>query len=210
MAIFEKIKTMSDIASAGEASSPPPKRSRGRPRSDANVTDVVLALIDEVGVRAVTMEAIAERAGISKITLYRKWPNRAGLLAEALLARIRATLPLDAEGDPLRSIQNHTILFGQELSGSTGDLLRALISEFLGNPGMMLEFRDHYLGGRRDIAIGLIRRGIAEGRFQATGRPETLHDSLYGAIFYRFLFCFGKLGKADMRRLVDTILEPVR
>lgn len=190
----------------GDSSEDPPRRSRGRPRSEAKVIDAALALIDEVGVKAVTMEGIADRAGISKITLYRNWPNRAALLAEALLARIRQTLPLNPDADPTQAILGHATSFAVQLSGGTGDLLRAIIAEFLSNPQMMLDFRDHYLGVRRGVAISLIKRGIKERQFLATGRPEILHDALYGAIFYRFLFCFGELGKADIRKLVDTIL----
>jgi AcrR family transcriptional regulator len=207
--IFERTRTQ-DKEGTDMDKAEPPRRSRGRPRSEANVIHAALQMIDEVGVKAVTMEGIAERAGISKITLYRNWPNRAALLAEALLARIRERLPLEPGGDPMETILNHAILFGQQLSEGTGDLLRAIISEFLSNPPMMTDFRDHYLGGRRDVAISVIRRGLKEGSFLATGQAESLHDALYGAIFYRFLFCFGKLTRADIRRLVDTILEPAK
>jgi len=169
-----------------------------------------LELIDEVGVKAVTMEAIAERAGISKVTLYRNWTSRAALLAEALLMRIQQRLPLAADADPLEAILNHATQFGGQLSGATGELLRTMIAEFLGNPEMMLEFRDRYLGARRKLAISLIRRGLKEGRFRAVGKAEVLHDALYGAIFYRFLFQLGGLTRAEIRRIAETILEPTR
>lgn len=195
---------------AGEVEGDPerPCRGRGRPRSQANVVRAALELIDEVGVKSVTMEAIAERAGISKVTLYRNWTSRAALLAEALLARIQHRLPLAADADPLEAILNHTTQFGGEISGATGELLRTMIAEFIGDPKMMHEFRDRYLGARRKLAIGLIKRGLKEGRFLAAGTAEALHDALYGAIFYRFLFQFGGLSRAEIRRIVETILEP--
>jgi AcrR family transcriptional regulator len=185
------------------------RRPRGRPRSQVSVVDSALALIKTLGVKNVTMEAIAEHAGVSKITLYRRWPSRAALLADALFQQIRDSLPFHDEGDPAEVIRGHVCRFAAELSGEIGALLREIIAEYLANPDMLPAFRDHYLGLRREIAVAVIRRGIAERRFAVSGDPELLHDSLYGAMFYRFLFCVGSLDQPDVLALVDTVLKPL-
>jgi len=183
-------------------------RPRGRPRSQVSVVASTLALIKQHGVKNVTMEAIAEHAGISKITLYRRWTSKAVLLADALFEQIQVAIPLQADADPADSIARHVTKFVAELKGEIGDLLREIIVEHLSNPDMLHEFRDHYLGLRRATAIELIERGQKTGRFAARGQPEILHDALYGALFYRFLFGVGTLGRAEALRLVETILEP--
>lgn len=193
-----------------EATGATPRRQRGRPRSQAKVIEAALDLLDEQGVRGVTMEAIAERAGISKITLYRNWSNRATVMAEALLKRIESTLPLDASADPLTAIEDHATRFARALNGRTGELLRDIISDFVGQAAMMRDFREHYLGQRRLLATDLIDKGLRTGRFAANGRASDLHDALYGAIFYRFLFRFGSLTKSGVAALIDTILMPRR
>ncbi len=172
--------------------------------------NAALTLIDRQGVRTVSMEAIAELAGVTKVTLYRRWSSRAALLADVLLHRIQDELPLDAHGDPLTEIDTHARTFVATLAGPTSDLLREVIAEDLGSIEMITAFREHYLGQRRALAITLIQRGQASGVFTAQGRPETLHDALYGAIFYRFLFGFGGLEAADAQALVDTVLRPAR
>lgn len=183
-------------------------RPRGRPRSQISIVDSTLALIKAHGVRNVTMEAIAEHAGISKITLYRRWNSKAVLLADALFEQIQVAIPLDAEADPVAAISRHVTRFVEELKGDIGDLLREIIAEYLAEPGTLHEFREHYLGLRRKTAIAMIERGQNEGRFGACGKPEALHDALYGALFYRFLFGVGSLDRREALRLIETILEP--
>jgi AcrR family transcriptional regulator len=185
-------------------------RPRGRPRSNVSVVASTLALIKEHGVKNLTMEAIAAHAGITKITLYRRWTSKAVLLAEALFEQIQGAIPLDSGADPLTAISQHVTKFAEELKGDIGDLLREIIAEYLANPETLHEFRDHYLGLRRTTAIALIKRGKQEGRFAASGAPEELHDALYGAMFYRFLFGVGTLNRREALRLIDTILEPQR
>lgn len=183
-------------------------RPRGRPRSQVSIVDSTLALIREHGVRNVTMEAIADHAGISKITLYRRWTSKAVLLADALFEQIQVSIPLDSNADPADAISRHVAKFVEELKGDIGDLLREIIAEYLADPSALHEFRDHYLGIRRQSAIGLIKKGQSEGRFAAQGTPEALHDALYGALFYRFLFGVGSLDAGEAQNMVETILEP--
>ena len=64
-----------------------PARSRGRPRSEPARQAILAAATDLLltrGVSAVSMDAIAERAGVSKATIYRWWPTKETLALDAL------------------------------------------------------------------------------------------------------------------------------
>lgn len=64
-----------------------PRRPRGRPRdpsADARILTATRELVSELGVRAVSMSAIAERAGVGKPTIYLRWPNFAALVLAAV------------------------------------------------------------------------------------------------------------------------------
>ncbi|MHB8283131.1 MAG: TetR/AcrR family transcriptional regulator [Caulobacteraceae bacterium] len=88
-----------------------PKRKRGRPRRgdtqviDAQILAAAFAAFRSVGFDAAQMEAIAGDAGITKATLYRRFDNKASLLAAVIaglaqdLAAMAKTVP--KEGDPL-------------------------------------------------------------------------------------------------------------
>jgi hypothetical protein len=61
-----------------------PKRGRGRPRregADEEILDVARAMLLEGGYRALTIDAVAERAGVAKTTVYRRWPSKGALIA---------------------------------------------------------------------------------------------------------------------------------
>ncbi len=183
-------------------------RKRGRPRNQAPVLDSALALVRSQGVRAVTMEAIAEKAGITKVTLYRHWPSKAALLADALLTELAAALPLDAEKPAWEAISSHAVRLGQALEGDIGGLFRSVAAECVVEEAALRDFRDRYLGLRRRAALQIIRAGLKDGSFTADGRAEDLHDAIYGGIFYRFLFGFGALDRKRVLQLLTTILKP--
>jgi AcrR family transcriptional regulator len=67
----------------------PEKRGRGRPRregADDKILDATRDVLREVGYAALTVDAIAERAGVAKTTIYRRWPTKGALVAAAIAA----------------------------------------------------------------------------------------------------------------------------
>lgn len=82
----------------------PAKRSVGRPRSEETsqaILSAVIELVSELGsVKALSVEAVAARAGASKATIYRRWANRDELVAAAFES-IKAK-PLDFRHESLR------------------------------------------------------------------------------------------------------------
>ena len=60
--------------------------SAGRPRSEVAhqaILDATLELLAEVGFSALTVEGVAQRAGVGKATIYRRWPSKLPLVVEA-------------------------------------------------------------------------------------------------------------------------------
>ena len=102
---------MSIIAAVSTA-----KRGRGRPRregADEEILDVARTMLAEGGYGALNVDAVAERAGVAKTTVYRRWPSKGALIAalipppgdyadaDAVLRDVQTLLaPLaDASGD---------------------------------------------------------------------------------------------------------------
>jgi AcrR family transcriptional regulator len=75
-------------------------RRRGRPR-DAGareaILDATLELLAERGFHATTMDSIAERAGVGKNTIYRRWSAKDDLIIDAFL---HFTADLELRGGP--------------------------------------------------------------------------------------------------------------
>src|SRR5215218_6510126 len=64
----------------------PPSRGRPRdPRTRAAILAAARALLERGGLTAVTIEAIAAKAGVSRPTIYRYWPNAPAVAMAAFL-----------------------------------------------------------------------------------------------------------------------------
>ncbi|HKY68694.1 MAG TPA: TetR/AcrR family transcriptional regulator [Acidimicrobiales bacterium] len=89
-------------ASSTPTSPPPGGTPRGRPRS-AECTEAILDtaadLLDEIGYESLTMQAVAERAGVSMATIYRRWPTKSALFADAI-ERLDPLAALPDTGNP--------------------------------------------------------------------------------------------------------------
>ena len=78
---------------------------RGRPRSEKAhkaILDAAAELLLARGLSAVSMDAVAERAGVSKATIYRWWPTKETLALDALYTEWAAARPHPRDTGSLR------------------------------------------------------------------------------------------------------------
>jgi AcrR family transcriptional regulator len=193
------------------AAEPSPPRPRGRPRlqdAERQALAATEALLELGPIRDITMEQVAQRAGVSKITLYRRWPSKIALLADVLLLRMATAISLDEALPPAAAIADHVRGMVREFGGSTGVLARGVLGECLADPAMATVLRDRWLAQRREIAVRIIARGLADGSFAARGAAEVLHDMLYGTLWFRFLFGIGRLDARAALGVMETVLAP--
>ena len=96
-------------------------KTRGRPRregADETILDAARALLDEAGFAAFNVDVIAERTGIAKTTIYRRWPTKGSLVAAA----IDTTPATDPD-----AILRETEQLLSRLAGADLDVLRAVL-----------------------------------------------------------------------------------
>jgi AcrR family transcriptional regulator len=181
-------------------------RRPGRPPSDrarAAILDAARRLLSEGGPAAVTMEAVAVKAGVGKPTVYRWWPDRHAVTMAALM---------DAgdKGEPSRRprsvrdglrLQLHAIV--NRFSTPVGRHVTALLAASDPHSELAKAFRNHFVLARRGEGRELLRRAIAAGELRRDIDVEVALDLLYGAIFFRLL-----LGHAPLdTRFADRALE---
>jgi AcrR family transcriptional regulator len=135
----------------------------------------------------VTMEAIAERAGVSKATIYRWWPNRAAVVMDGFLSTVSSEVPFPHTGHAREDIRLHMRRLTDAFGGRIGRTVAALLAEGQADPELAEALRSRWLLVRRAEAREILELGIERGELREGLDPEVAVDVLYGPIYYRLL-----------------------
>lgn len=135
----------------------------------------------------VTAEAIAERAGASKTTLYRWWPNKSAVVIEAFHEAIAPELPLRDTGMLREDLTTQLRNFARVLSGPGGRMLRSFIVAARSDPEVAAAFRSGWGNPRRKKAKAMLRQKQASGQLRQGADLDLALDALYGPLYFRFL-----------------------
>ena len=172
------------------AKNDPQARAPGRPRSERAHRAILRAaneLLESDGFAAVTVEAIAERAGVSKATIYRWWPNRAAVVMDGFLSIVSSEVPFPHTGHAREDIRIHMRRLAEAFGGKMGRTVAALIAEGQADPELAEALRSRWLSIRRKEAREILELGIERGELRDDIDPEVAVDVLYGPIYYRML-----------------------
>ena len=155
-------------AAPGSENSP----ARGRPRSEKArkaILDAAAELLLARGLSAVSMDAVAERAGVSKATIYRWWPTKESLALDALYTEWAAVQPGPRDTGTLRGDLLSLLRPWARLATSRpyGRVIAALITEAQTDPAFAAEYRQRVVEPRRDQARAIFRRAIERGEIPA-------------------------------------------
>jgi AcrR family transcriptional regulator len=166
------------------------------------------------GVNAASMEAIAERAGVSKATIYKWWPSRGAVALDGFLAQAQDTIAVP-EGLSTREALHYQVLALIRLFRDTpsGPLMRALVSQAECDPEIARAVRERWLAPRRAVAMEIVRAGVASGEFRADIDVAAVSDQLFAPIYHRLIFGHEPLVDELADRLVDQAVAglcPVR
>jgi AcrR family transcriptional regulator len=184
---------------------------RGRPRSE-KAREAILAAAAELlllrGLAAVSMDAVAERAGVSKATIYRWWPTKETLALDALYHEWAAVRPAVREtgslrGDLLSLLRPWVRLVGKR---PYGRVIAGLVAEAQADPAFAVQYRERFVEPRRAQARPLLLRAIERGELPATTDIELALDLLYGPLYHRLLHGHAPLNERFLRDLVDTVV----
>lgn len=180
-----------------------------RARTDRLVLDATLELLAERGVRGLTIEGVADRAGVAKTTIYRRHRSKTDLALAALsvlLDRVDSEGPQPDAGDTraeLAALVNRTL----ELFRSTlvGRVMQGLVSEIAADPELARAYREHLVNRRLAEVRRLVERGAARGELRAGLNPEMVTDLFLGPIYYRLFLSGSPLDEAFEEELVTAL-----
>lgn len=186
-------------------------RRLGRPRSagvDEALLDATLQLAGEVGINGMSMDDLAQRAGVSKATIYRRWPSKEALVLDALASAIRPFDLVDT-GSVRGDLEVYLAELGRRMqTGRSSDVLPDLISASARDVALR-ESLDEWVRHRRQPLTIILGRAIQRGELAAATDLDTIIDALIGAFMYRRLLSHAPLDDAFVTRLLRTVLPSV-
>lgn len=192
---------------------------RGRPR-DTGVDERVLAAATDLllahGYDGLSTDAVAERTGIAKTTLYRRWPTK-DHLAVAVVTRLQDSDEITDTGDIRRDLTDYLEKIAAALermstagAAGTGGRSAGTVAELVAAAARhddIGELERAMYARRNRLAYALIEAARARGELLPGTDPEVLLDQLAGALYYRVLITGNPVDRAYAERLVAAALD---
>jgi AcrR family transcriptional regulator len=182
---------------------------RGRPRDagvEGRVLDAGMAEMRARGYDGMSVDRVAERAGVAKTTIYRRWPSKAELVM-AMITELTSTVPFDPSGDPRGDLTEFVAGIAAALDGIPTTLVADLVAAAAREPRVGNGVRA--LWAERHAAVAAaITQAQADGLMPAHADPRVVVDQLVGALYYRLLITGEPIDPAYVRALVHSTLGP--
>ncbi|WP_330347200.1 TetR/AcrR family transcriptional regulator [Streptomyces sp. NBC_00582] len=192
----------------------PVRRGRGRrPAGEvrADVLDAAGALLLDQGMGAFTIEAVAERAGASRTTIYKWWPSKGALALDGYFHAVESALAFPDTGDLEADLTAQLRSFVRLLTGTpAGRVIAELIGQAQTDPDLAAALRQRYSGPRRELAVRRMLRARDQGELRADVDPEVLVDQLWGACYHRLLLPDLPVTEEFATSLVGNLIRGVR
>lgn len=188
-------------------------RKPGRPRDEAvreNILNAAIELMEEVGYARLTCDAIAQRAGAGKATIYRWWPNKAAVVINAFVESVTPDLPNQKLASLHDYVTVHLRRFTKMLMGSKGRFLAAVIAAAQDDPEVEAAFLSHWLKPRRVVSHRILQEYRAEGQLPPDADLEMVLDVMYGPLHFVLMVRHAKLTTNYADNLSALILQGLR
>ena len=185
-------------------------RRGGRPRNSQTqqaILDATREILAEGGVRALTMEGVATRAGVAKTTIYRRWRSKHELALAVLIDMVDQMATVPDLGDTRKElgafVGGAVRFFGTTLMGR---VMQGVVSDLAADAELAEAFRSRAVALRQAEGRRLVERGIERGDLRPDTDPELVHELLFGPVFYRLFLSGRPLDPGLPERVVDAVM----
>jgi len=186
---------------------------RGRKRSaevEAAILDATIELLSTQSLREITSDSIAQKAGVSKATIYKWWKNKSQVALDAFLSRISQEVSIPDTGSAERDFAEQlrdVIRFHQSWGGR---IFCQFIAEGQSDPEFLALFRSRFMHTRREAVAIMWERGVARGEIDPAWDREIVLDLLYGPLVFRLLAGHAPLNDSEAEALTAVAFAGLR
>ena len=172
-----------------------------------------LDLIAEVGFASTTIDAIAERAGIGRATIYRRWSSKEDLFVDAI-DQLTSASGMAIIADQSREMGTRDWLLAQARASMRSlsepivkNVLPPLLGELPRNPRLAKAWEERVVRPRQAALRQRLLAAIEDGTLKSTADPDLLADLLVAPFFFHVVSPFGHPPVTDSypEKLVDVI-----
>jgi AcrR family transcriptional regulator len=184
----------------------------GRPRlieKDGAILAACLGLLEREGFGRLSMDDVAEAAGVTKATVYRRWPSKAALVVAATSPLYRHSLELPDTGnlrdDLLIMVENTRTL----MTGRSGRILKSLTHE-MDQHAELSEMVHEEIHRRRRLYHQVLNRALARGEIRPDVDHELVTELMMGPFWLRTLILPSPISREIVPQIVDAVLSGIR
>jgi AcrR family transcriptional regulator len=186
------------------------RRRPGRPRDEALDSAILDAAVEELierGVRGLSIEAVAARAGVAKTTLYRRWSTTNELVMDAMRA-LRAD---DAEPPPEGPAREKVLFLLDRMRRSWSDpqygaLMRRVAADGTHHPEIYRQCRDRLIAPEVALMKAALAQAVDEGLIRPGVDLAWVRQMLTAPLMSAVLTHKARVTKAQLEFTLDTVL----
>jgi AcrR family transcriptional regulator len=188
-------------------------RKAGRRRDESKDDAILLAtreLLAERGFDGMTMDAVADRAGAGKATVYRRWPSKVQLTVDAVVCARGVAQTIDDIPDTgsLRS-DLLAVRYGRPRTDDDSELMSGLMSAVKENPEVAAVFHEQFVRSRVNMMRGLLERAQARGELRDDIDIDMVAAVAPAMIAYRKMVAGQRIDDEFVVQMIDTVILPL-
>ena len=203
---------MAGASGGSRAGGPDGTSATGRPRDasrDVAILDATLSLLTEVGYERLSVEAVAGRSGAAKTTIYRRYHDKAALVAAALNHRVPVSPPEPAADDLRENLLGLVTWLARQIAQQEAGLLGALFAGMRSDPRLAQEMRRILRRDETAMTEETLHRAVRRGEPLTPQAAQLFAELAPAVIVHRIVIAGEQCDERFVEHLVDDILLPL-
>ena len=194
-------------ASSTDETPAPRKRPGGRTaRTGAAVLAATLEILAEDGFGALTIDAVAEKAGVHRTTLYRRWGTRERLVVDALASQSTTEIPIPDTG----TIQSDTEAIAKMVSANLASPLGRALAQGMVGHGEDDEIRsvtEEFWRTRFERTDVVVNRAIERRELPEDTDPRLVVEMVVATVWFRSIVTRSPVDDALIAQIADVVIR---
>jgi len=166
--------------------------------------------MSEGGLAATTIDAIRDRSGVSKTTIYKHWPNRLCVAVDAFAERLATDASLPDTGTAQGDFREQLTRVSAFYASPVGTVFAQLLANAMQDPAASEWLKTRFLESRQRGTQELWDRAVARGEVQKDIDPDLAMDLVFGPVMWRLVSGRRPLTKHDVDVIVSSVLNGLR